>query len=243
MVIEAVKLSVSYDNTQVIKEVSFTLVEGVVAVVGPNGAGKTTLLKAISGLVSYAGSLKIMNKDLRDFSAEERARLITYVPPLVDVMPDMSVGDLILSDPLVSKELLEEYIELFELSSLLKRRLSKVSSGELSRALLAKGLSKNSKIVALDEPLSHIDLRFQLILLKHLRVLSKGGKLILVASNQLNPLLSYVDRVVALKKGEVVFTGDVASFLRSSTPERIYGVKFEVVFKDGYVDIIPRELA
>jgi iron complex transport system ATP-binding protein len=139
MVIEAVKLSVSYDNTQVIKEVSFTLAEGVVAVVGPNGAGKTTLLKAISGLVSYAGSLKIMNKDLRVFSAEERARLITYVPPLVDVMPDMSVGDLILSDPLVSKELLEEYIELFELSSLLKRRLSKVSSGELSRALLAKG--------------------------------------------------------------------------------------------------------
>ncbi|GEM_PF-882584 len=243
MVLEVVKLSVSYDNTQVIKEASFSIAEGVVAVVGPNGAGKTTLLKAISGLVSYAGSLKIMNKDLRVLSAEERAKLITYVPPLVDVMPDMSVGDLILSDPLISKELLKKYIELFELSALLKRRLSRVSSGELSRALLAKGLSKNSRIVALDEPLSHIDMRFQLVLLKHLRVLSKEGKIILLASNQLNPLLSYVDKVIALKKGEVVFTGDVASFLKSSTPEKIYGVKFEVVFKENYVDLIPRELA
>jgi len=243
MVLEVVKLSVSYDSTQVIKEASFSIAEGVVAVVGPNGAGKTTLLKAISGLVSYAGSLRIMNKDLRALSTEERAKLITYVPPLVDVMPDMSVGDLILSDPLHNKELLKEYIELFELGALLERRLSRVSSGELSRALLAKGLSKNSKIVALDEPLSHIDMRFQLILLKHLRVLSKEGKIILVASNQLNPLLSYVDKVIALKKGEVIFTGDVASFLRSNTPEKIYGVKFEVVFKENYVDLIPRELA
>ncbi|MFN3268722.1 MAG: ATP-binding cassette domain-containing protein, partial [Zestosphaera sp.] len=118
MVLEVSRLSVSYDNTQVLRGVSFTLGEGVAAVVGPNGAGKTTLLKAISGLIDYVGSVKILNKDLSSLTAEERAKLVTYVPPIVDVMPDMSVGDLILSDPLINKELLEQYVYLFELSTL-----------------------------------------------------------------------------------------------------------------------------
>lgn len=240
MVLEVLGLSVSYNDTQIIKEVSFSFGSGVVAVVGPNGAGKTTLLKALSGLVSYEGFVRILNKDLRAVSAEERARLVTYVPPLVDVMPDMTVGDLILSDPMIDEGLLEKYVELFELSKLLRRRLSRVSSGELSRTLLVKGLSRNSRVVALDEPLSHIDVRFQLILLKHLRTLSRDGRVVLVASNQLNPLLSYVDCVVGLKNGEVVFTGDVRSFLKSGTPEKIYEVEFEVISRDGYVDLIPR---
>ncbi|MGC8975004.1 MAG: ATP-binding cassette domain-containing protein [Thermoprotei archaeon] len=243
MVLEVIKLSVFYDGAQVLREVSFFLGGGVVAVVGPNGSGKTTLLKAVSGLVSYEGSVKILNKELSVLSADERAKLVTYVPPLVDVMPDMSVGDLILSDPLTDKRLLEKYVDLFELSSLLKRRLSRVSSGELSRALLVKGLSRNPRVLALDEPLSHIDMRFQLILLKLLRVLSGEGKVIIVASNQLNPLLSYVDEVIALKKGEVIFAGNVADFLKLSTPEKIYGVKFEILLKDKYVDLIPKELS
>lgn len=242
MVLEVIKLSVSYDGAQVIKRVSFSLGSGITAVVGPNGAGKTTLLKALSGLVNYEGIVRILNKDLNRVSAEERVRLVTYVPPVVDVMPDMTVGDLILSDPIIDKGLLEKYVELFELSKLLRRRLSRVSSGELSRALLVKGLSRNSRVLALDEPLSHIDMKFQLILLKHLRTLSMDGKTVLIASNQLNPLLSYADGVVALKNGEVVFAGDVRSFLRSKTPEEIYEVKFEVVLKDGYVDLIPREV-
>ncbi|MEM2018986.1 MAG: ABC transporter ATP-binding protein, partial [Zestosphaera sp.] len=103
MVLEVLGLSVSYNGTQIIKEVSFSFGSGVVAVVGPNGAGKTTLLKALSGLVSYEGFVRILNKDLRAVSAEERARLVTYVPPLVDVMPDMTVGDLILSDPMIDE--------------------------------------------------------------------------------------------------------------------------------------------
>lgn len=243
MVLEVIDVSVFYDGTRVVSKVNFSVSEGVVAVIGPNGAGKTTLLKAISGLVSYEGLIRVFGKDLSTLSAEEKAKLITYVPPLVDVMPDVSVGDLILSDPLVDRGLLENYINLFELSSLLKRKLGKVSSGELSRALLAKGLSRNSRILSLDEPLSHIDLRFQLILLKHLRVLSREGKIVLIASNQLNPLLSYVDGVIALKKGEVVFTGNVTDFLKSSTLEEIYGVKFEVLLKDKYVDLIPKELS
>ncbi len=239
MVLEVSRLCVSYDNTQVLRGVSFTLGEGIAAVVGPNGAGKTTLLKAISGLINYEGSVKILNKDLSSLAAEERAKLVTYVPPIVDVMPDMSVGDLILSDPLIDRELLEQYVYLFELSTLLKRRLSRVSSGELSRALIVKGLSRNSRIIALDEPLSHIDMRFQLILLKHLRTLSKEGKTILIASNQLNPLLNYTDKIIALKKGETIFTGNTTDFIKTNTPEKIYDVKFETILKDKYIDLIP----
>ncbi|MEO3993197.1 MAG: ABC transporter ATP-binding protein [Desulfurococcaceae archaeon TW002] len=242
MVLEVSKLSVFYDNIQIIREISFFLSEGVVAVVGPNGAGKTTLLKAISGLINYEGSVKILSKELSTFSAEERARLVTYVPPLVDAMPDISVGDLILSDPLVNNEVLEKYVELFELGALLKRRLSRVSSGELSRALLVKGLSRNSRILTLDEPLSHIDMRFQLILLKHLRVLSREDKIILVASNQLNPLLSYVDKIIALKKGEAIFIGNITDFIKSNIAEKIYEVKFEIIMRDKYLDLIPKEL-
>lgn len=238
---EVRNLSVSYGGVQVLKGVDLRLNAGLTAVIGPNGAGKTTLLKAISGLVDFQGVIKLFDRELNSLDRAERVRLVTYVPPIVEALPDVTVGDLILSDLTVNHGLLLKYIEILQLHRLLTRKLCLVSSGELSRALLARGLSRNSRVIALDEPLSHVDVRFQLILLKHLRALSQDGRVILIASNQLNPLLSHIDYVVAVKEGEVVFIGSVADLLKTDTLSRIYGVRFEVVRVGDFTDLIPVE--
>ncbi|MEM2021259.1 MAG: ABC transporter ATP-binding protein [Zestosphaera sp.] len=238
---EVRNLSVSYGGVQVLKGVDLRLNAGLTAVIGPNGAGKTTLLKAISGLVDFQGVVKLFDRELNSLDQAERVRLVTYVPPIVEALPDVTVGDLILSDLTVNHGLLLKYIEIFQLHALLTRKLSLVSSGELSRALLARGLSRNSRVIVLDEPLSHVDVRFQLILLKHLRALSQDGRVILIASNQLNPLLSHIDYVVAVKEGEVAFVGSVADLLKTDTLSRIYGVRFEVVRVGDFTDLIPVE--
>lgn len=238
---EVRNLSVSYGGVQVLKGVDLRLNAGLTVVIGPNGAGKTTLLKAISGLVDFQGVVKLFDRELNSLDQAERVRLVTYVPPIVEALPDVTVGDLILSDLTVNHGLLLKYIEIFQLHALLTRKLSLVSSGELSRALLARGLSRNSRVIVLDEPLSHVDVRFQLILLKHLRALSQDGRVILIASNQLNPLLSHIDYVVAVKEGEVAFVGSVADLLKTDTLSRIYGVRFEVVRVGDFTDLIPVE--
>ncbi len=241
MAVEVRNLSVSYGGAQILKGINLRLGAGLTAVIGPNGAGKTTLLKAISGLVGFKGIVKLFDRELDSLDQAERVRLVTYIPPIVEALPDVTVGDLVLSDSMVDHGLLPKYVEILQLHTLLTRKLSLVSSGELSRALLARGLSRNSRVIALDEPLSHVDVRFQLILLKHLRTLSQEGRVILIASNQLTPLLSQVDYVVAVNGGEVAFFGSVADLLKTDTLSRIYGVRFEVVRVGDFTDLIPVE--
>lgn len=241
MEVEVRNLSVYYGRIEILRNVNLTLGCGVTAVIGPNGAGKTTLLKAISGLASFRGTVKLFGRDAASLSRSEVTRLVTYVPPVIDALPDVTIGDLILSDSILDQKLLPYYVSLLKLDSLISRKVGLVSSGELSRALLARGLSRNSKVVALDEPLSHIDVRFQLTLLEHLRALGREGRVILVASNQLNPLLNYVDNVLVINKGEVVYTGSVKNLLETKTLENVYGVKFEVIVKEGLVDLLPKK--
>ncbi|MEM2004519.1 MAG: ABC transporter ATP-binding protein [Zestosphaera sp.] len=241
MELEVRDLSVLIGGLQILRKLNLAISSGVTAVIGPNGAGKTTLLKAISGLISFQGVVKLFGRDIASLSRAEVARLVTYVPPVIDALPDVTVGDLILSDYMVDRGLLNHYVSLLKLGPLLARRVGLVSSGELSRALLARGLSRDSRAIALDEPLSHIDIRFQLTLLEHLKVLGGEGRVVLIASNQLSPLLNHVDHVLVLNNGEAVFTGSTADLLKTKILDDVYGVEFEVITGNGFVDLLPKK--
>jgi len=236
-------VTVRYGQFTALDGVTVRVGQGVTLILGPNGAGKTTLLKAVSGIVRYEGSVKISGKEVRNLSLALKGKYVSYVPPTVTAMPEMNIGDLILTDYSINHDLLEKYVQILELKHLLSRRLWEVSSGELARALLARGLARGSTVIAVDEPLSHIDIKHQLRLLKELRALGRTGKVVLIASNQLNPALTYSDYVLALKGGKAVFFGSVKEFLETDILSSIYGVKVKVVTEDGLIDVIPIDVA
>lgn len=232
-------LSVAYGKVNVIKGVSFELRPSLVALIGPNGSGKTTLLKAIAGMVPYSGEVLIDGINLRRTRVDRRTEYVTYVPPTISALPDMTIGDLLLSDSSADVALLERYVRIFGVERLLFRRIWEVSSGELERALLARGLARRSKVLLVDEPLSYTDVRYQLVVMRCLRRLANEGRVVVVASNQLNPLLNYVDRVLALKDGKLFINAPLKTGVDEDKLSELYGVKMKVITIDNIVDVVP----
>ena len=236
--LELRNLTVKLGAIHAVREVTLRIEGGFVAVVGPNGAGKTTLLKAVCGLIPYEGSVKVGGREVREIPPYEREGVASYIPPYVAAMPDLTVGDLLLFGG-GRKDFMERYVGVFGLQHLLGRRLWEVSSGELSRALIVRGLSRDALIYGVDEPLSHIDIRYQVLVLDVLRSMSREGKLVMMATNQLNPVLNYVDLVIALKNGRIMYAGRVDDFLNPEIIGELYGVHVKVIKRDGVIDVIP----
>ncbi len=237
--LEVRNLSVAYGEVNVFRGVSFELGPSLVALIGPNGSGKTTLLKAIAGMVPYSGEVLIDGTNLRSIHTCERARYVTYIPPTISALPDMTIGDLLLSDNSADMALLEEYVRVFGVEHLLFRRIWEVSSGELERALLARGLARHSRVLLVDEPLSYTDVRYQLVIMRCLRRLADEGRVVIVASNQLNPLLNYVDHVLALKDGRLFINASLEAGVDERRLSELYGVKMKVIVADNTVDVVP----
>ncbi len=237
---EVRNLSVAYGGLRALKEVSFKVSEGFVAIIGPNGSGKTTLLKALAGLIDYEGEIFVEGKPISSLDPVARRKLITYVPPYIQAMPDMNIGDILLVGESLNHSMLEYYVKVFDVDLLLERKVWEVSSGELQRALIARGLSRDSIIYGIDEPISHTDVKYQLRVLEELkRVSLRKRKHVLVASNQLNPLLRFANEVIALKNGEVYFSGYLNEFLNEDIIRGLYGINVKIVNVDSLIDVIP----
>ncbi len=232
-------LSVAYGGVNVIRGVSFELRPSLVALIGPNGSGKTTLLKAIAGMIPYSGEVFIGSTNLRSVHAGERTKYVTYIPSTISALPDMTIGDLLLSDNSADVALLERYVRIFGVENLLFRRIWEVSSGELERALLARGLARHAKVLLVDEPLSYTDVKYQLVIMRCLRRLANEGKVVIVASNQLNPLLNYVDHVLALKDGKLFINASLGAGVDEGKLSELYGVKMKVIVVNNTVDVVP----
>ena len=237
--LEIRNLSVRYGDVQALKNINLRINSGFTAIVGPNGSGKSTLLKALAGLVKYEGRILFNGRPFSTLDPVMRRKLITYIPPYASAMPDMNIGDVLLVGEGVRHEKLDYYVDLFDLSPLLRRRVWEVSSGELQRALIARGLSRDSTIYGVDEPISHTDVKYQLRILKELRSISSGNKHVLVASNQLNPVLNFADEVIALRGGNLYFFGRVSDFISEEVIRGLYGIKVKVVRVNSLIDVIP----
>ena len=237
--LRVVNLSVAYGELMALRNINLSIGSGLTAVVGPNGSGKTTLLKALAGLMQYEGNILLDGKPLSLLNPATQRRLVTYIPPYVQAMPDMNIGDVLLVGEGIDMGRLEYYVKMLDVDGLLERRIWEVSSGELQRSLIARGLSRNSLIYCVDEPISHTDVKYQLRILRELKEISVRDKYVLVASNQLNPVLSFADRVIALRKGDIYFSGDLEEFLNEGLIRGLYGVRVRIVRIGSLIDVVP----
>ena len=81
------KISFSYTEKPFIQNLNLNFgPQGIVGIIGPNGSGKSTLVKIIVGLLRGTGKMHIGNKELTQLSRRELARLIAYVPQIVDIV-------------------------------------------------------------------------------------------------------------------------------------------------------------
>ncbi len=253
MLLEASGLTLGYGGRPVVKEVSLELGEGEVLVVaGPNGAGKTTLIRGIARLLRpMEGTVLVDGEDVWSIPLDRASRLISYLPPPPPRGFNIRVVDLVASmmQPYLrgmwpSREALSHVLGvLSEVGALdlAYRRVDELSSGELRRIMLAATLLKPSRLVLLDEPVVHLDLRFQAEAAGLIRRIAGERRVgVLAATHNLTIASMLADRIALMSKGRIRAIGPPGDVLRPGILESIYGVRVEVLEFNGIRAVVPR---
>jgi iron complex transport system ATP-binding protein len=245
-------LSVSYGGSPVIDDFGLNVGAGAwLTLIGPNGAGKTTVLRAIAGLVSFEGDVRIGSLDVRDATRREVARAVAYVPqrPLMPIGTSVDEYVLMGRNPYIGYFSTEtradlvavnDVVDRLDLGDLRKRDVASLSGGEAQRAVLARALAQGAPVLLLDEPTSELDVGHQqqvLELVDQLR--SDPGLTVLSTMHDLTLAGQYSQEFVLVDHGRAVARGSAQEVLRADLIQRHYGASVEVVANASGLVVIP----
>lgn len=223
--IEAIGLAVELGGRRVIDGVSLRAESGqVVAVVGPNGAGKTTLLRALAGLVTSSGELRIAGEDPRSASAQANARHRAYCAQKPACAWDYRVNDLgvIVGKP----DAYAECLARLSLADLSDRRLTRLSGGEQKAALLAMTFASLAEpfgaALLLDEPAASLDIARQALVAAEIRRFAQAGGAAIVATHDLT-FARECDAVLVLAEGRAIGLGAPSAALTPAVIAATWG--------------------
>jgi ABC-type cobalamin/Fe3+-siderophores transport system ATPase subunit len=213
----------------------------ITAIVGPNGSGKTTLLRVLAGVSRpVAGSVRLDGVAVARMSSGQRARLMTLLgsdatEPALTVREAVSTGRFAHHpwwDWRRTREdaaSADEAIERVGLGALADRPFDTLSSGERQRAWIALALAQGANVLLLDEPTSHLDVRYAHDVLALLRAVARDDATVVVVLHDLNQAAEYADRVALIAGESLLGPTTPANLLDATTLERAYGVSFTAV--------------
>ncbi len=246
--LEINSISVSYEHTSILKNVSLTVGAGeIVAVLGPNGAGKSTLLKAVSGVLPLrTGSVRVEGQEVFRLSETERARRIAVVPQARALPGAFTAYQTVLlgRTPYLGwlgragqtdLDHVAHALALTHSDMLAERTIGTLSGGEQQRVLLARALAQNTPVLLLDEPTSHLDLQYQYSFLNLVRRLAREkGLAVLMVLHDLNLAGLYADRVALLEGGGIRAVGVPGEVLTEKNIREVYRAPVHVIPHPAY---------
>ena len=236
------RLAVTLGGARVLDDLSADVEDGQwVALIGPNGAGKTTALRAVAGLVSYEGTVRVFTDDARHLRGRRLARKIALVPQVPLIPGDMTVRAYVLlgrtphlgylgNEGRSDHRAVDAALEQLDLGALAHRRLDTLSGGERQRATLARALAQDAPVLLLDEPTASLDMGRQqqvLELVDELR--TSRGLTVLSTMHDLTLAGQYADRLLLLDRGRLVAAGSADEVLTQALITQHYGADVEVV--------------
>lgn len=251
MSIQVNDLCFHYGGPSILNHVKFSVEDGeVVSLVGPNGAGKSTLMKCLNRILKPSkGSIRVDGDDVRQLSLKKMARIFGYVPQTALHTFPATVFDTVLLGrrPYVdwgvsreNREIVYEMLGLMDLVHYAHRQFNELSGGEQQRALVARALAQEPRVLLLDEPTSNLDLRHQLEVLDHVtRIVREKDVSVIMAIHDLNLAAQYSDRLIFLKNGEVYQTGTPLDTLISDNIRKVYNVEAMVNVDSGRPHVVP----
>ena len=247
-IINIEKLNYSYGKKGVLKELRLNIDENkLTGIIGPNGCGKSTLAKNIIKYINGKfESFKIMDTDIRELSHKKIAQLISYIPQKSTIISNISVFDYVLLGrfPLLKNswdnysekdyEIVENNINLLNIKELRDRNVETLSGGELQKALLARALAQEAKILLLDEPTSALDLNNAVEFMKILKNISIKKEIsVIIIIHDLNLASLFCDSLIILKDGKFIEKGSPKEVINEKNIKSIYNLDCKVCYNEN----------
>lgn len=213
-VIEVKNLTKKFKNFLAVDNLSFQIQEGeIVGLLGPNGAGKTTTIMMLLGLIKPTrGEIKIFGLDL----AKDRQEILQrtgFAAAELRMQGRLSVWENLYIYSLIynlddKKEKIEGVLRDLEIKHLAKRKFAYLSSGQKTKAILAKALLPRPRLIILDEPTASLDPYMALQVQNLLLHIKKKFKVtMLYTSHNMAEVVKMCDRVIFLNRGRMIAQG------------------------------------
>jgi len=225
----------------VLKDLTFQIRAGeVLGVIGPNGSGKTSLLKLLARVLRpVEGTVRIFWRELAGLSQDEVARTVALVPQESQLLFPFTITEMVLMGRFPHQRgrglagfgwegaedlrRAQEAMRETDVAHLANRLITDVSGGERQRAVIARALTQEPKILLLDEPTAFLDLQHQLEICAILRRLNKErGLTVVLVSHDLNLASQYCDRLMLLDGGRVFRLGHPQEVIQPDVLETVY---------------------
>ncbi len=222
MKIEIINISKKFDNTDAVKNLSFTIEENkTLGLLGPNGCGKTTSIGMLLGLIKpTSGTIKIDGVDISQTDKTEILSHMNFASPYVELPKKLTVKqNLEIYGRLYGVKNLNERIDEIandlNLNLFINKKNGELSSGQRNRVSLAKSLINKPKILFLDEPTASLDPDIGDFVRNYLDYYKKKNEItILLASHNMNEVERLCDKIIMMKNGEIVDQGTCEELIK-----------------------------
>jgi iron complex transport system ATP-binding protein len=247
-------VSFGYDGHPLLYDIHMRVNAGeMVGLLGPNGSGKTTLLRLISGVLHpQQGRMLLQGRDLQAWGRRGIARRIAVVPQELHVPFAFTVEEMVNlgRTPFIgllgsrSKQdanIVQEAMQSTEITPLARRIFNELSGGERQRVVIAMALAQQPSLLLLDEPTSHLDIKYQIEILELVQQLNhRLGVTVIAAMHDLNLAARYFPRLLLFQRG-IIADDSPAEVLDPQLLRRVYGVNVQVGILRGatHLSVLP----
>ena len=235
--LEVQQLTLRVGARTLVRELSFRVRAGEVwCLLGRNGAGKTTLLHTVVGLrEAQSGAVHLAGRELADWPGIEAARQRGFLPQSIHDAFSASVLESVLvgRHPYLSRwqwesdhdrELALAALSEVDLAGFEERDVLTLSGGERQRVAIAALLVQDAPLMLLDEPVSHLDLHHQILVLQHLSKLARErSKAVLLTLHDLNLASRFASHALLFGPDATVRQGPVPEVMGEPELERAFG--------------------
>ncbi|GKX28849.1 ABC transporter ATP-binding protein [Vallitalea longa] len=216
------QLKKSYGNTTIINNIDISVKRGeVFGLLGANGAGKSTTMECILGTRKPDnGTISILGMNPQ----KDRNKLFEYVGVQfqeANYQDKICVSELCEETQCLYKEV-TDYKELLKTFGLLEKAgspVAELSGGQKQKLFIVLALIPDPKVVFLDELTTGLDTRARHDVWKCLSHLKKKGLTIFLTSHFMDEVEALCDKIMILKKGNMVFNGTVTEAINNSPYE------------------------
>lgn len=251
-------ISIAYGKRTILEDVSMEFEKGkITTIIGPNGCGKSSLLKTVPRTVTpVKGSVLFEGKDLRSYAPKELAKKIAYLPQLHASPADIDIRTLVsygrypykrFGSGLTAedRDIIDETLELTGLAHMGNRLLNNLSGGEKQRAWIAMTICQKPEILLLDEPITYLDIGYQIEVLELVRELCERLHItIVMVLHDMNFTARYSHRIYVLKDGHVFDYGQADTIISHNTMKDVFHIESQIIRdgKNGCPFMIPEKL-